>query len=148
MFLNQRPIDVPRLSRAINEVYRSLNAGLIKSNQYPSFILNLSVPSGEFDVNVTPDKKLVLFHREQDLVQFIQTALFELFEGASHSYEAQSIAPSKSGSFVDEDDLVLAQPQVLPGQKSLLDNIYESAPVSPTAAMVCGALFLQSAFSA
>jgi DNA mismatch repair protein PMS2 len=72
MFLNQRPIQVPRLFRAINEVYRSLNAGLIKSNQFPAFILSLTIPEGEFDVNVTPDKKLIMFHREKEIVAFLQ----------------------------------------------------------------------------
>jgi len=55
LYLNKRPVDVPKLSKVFNEVYKSFNTG----SAYPIFVLNLTMPFNAYDVNVTPDKRQV-----------------------------------------------------------------------------------------
>jgi DNA mismatch repair protein PMS2 len=65
-FLNKRPVDVPKLAKAINEVYRQYNM-----HQYPIYFLNVSMATSTYDVNVTPDKRQIMFHDESSLVEVI-----------------------------------------------------------------------------
>ncbi|GLD96747.1 hypothetical protein PINS_up005430 [Pythium insidiosum] len=51
-FINQRPFDLPRLTKALNDVWRQF-----EMKQKPACVLNMSLPPQEFDVNVTPDKR-------------------------------------------------------------------------------------------
>jgi len=48
-FLNGRPVDLPRITRLVNEVWR-----LYEMKHKPAAILNLQAPPGSYDVNVTP----------------------------------------------------------------------------------------------
>jgi DNA mismatch repair protein PMS2 len=71
-FINRRPVDMPRVARAINESFRRF---ALTSNASPAFVLSLSVPPGTFDVNLSPDKRVVMLHREQQLVIALQQHL-------------------------------------------------------------------------
>ena len=75
LFLNTRPVDVPKLSKAINEVYRQYNA-----HQHPIYFLNIQLPPTAFDVNVTPDKRCIMFHNESALVEIVKARLKDLLE--------------------------------------------------------------------
>jgi len=75
LFLNRRPIEHQKIVRTINEVYRSLNPGIQRGGQYPAFALCLDMPPEEYDVNVTPDKKMVFFTKESQLLQLIQARI-------------------------------------------------------------------------
>lgn len=77
VFLNNRPVDMPRLVRAVNESFRrsSTTAG----NASPAFVLFLSVPPGSFDVNLSPDKRAVMLHREAEVVRAVQRATDEIW---------------------------------------------------------------------
>jgi hypothetical protein len=65
-----------------------------------------------------------------------QNTLLKLFQGASHSYETQAIAPSRTGSFVDEevDDLPVTPSK----KKSLFMPLYseDDGPTDTGADMV------------
>ncbi|CAN0514066.1 unnamed protein product, partial [Ectocarpus sp. 8 AP-2014] len=52
LYLNGRPVDLPKFTRAVSEVWRAY-----EMKQKPAFILDLRLPPGTFDVNVTPDKR-------------------------------------------------------------------------------------------
>jgi len=69
-FLNKRPVDVPKLAKAINEVYRQYNM-----HQYPIYFLNISMATSAYDVNVTPDKRQIMFHNEAGLVEVMSCSL-------------------------------------------------------------------------
>ncbi|KAJ0397999.1 hypothetical protein P43SY_004060 [Pythium insidiosum] len=51
-FINHRPFDLPRLTKALNDVWRQF-----EMKQKPACVLDISLPPNEFDVNVTPDKR-------------------------------------------------------------------------------------------
>ncbi len=54
LFLNGRPVDILKVTKAINEVWRQY-----EMKHKPAYILDLQLPAGSFDINVTPDKREV-----------------------------------------------------------------------------------------
>ncbi|CAI5492775.1 unnamed protein product [Closterium sp. Naga37s-1] len=73
-FLNGRLVDLPRLSKLLNELYRSFN-----SLQFPAAFLNVSLSADAYDVNVTPDKRKVFLHSEAALLSGLRAALSEFY---------------------------------------------------------------------
>lgn len=88
-YINGRPWEAGRVSRAFNEVYKSFN-----SNHFPFIIADFRLPTDSYDVNVSPDKRTIFLHEESRLIEKVKQALEELFapsratflvNGASHS---------------------------------------------------------------
>nr|WJN24954.1 mismatch repair protein [Pseudozyma thailandica] len=88
-YINGRPWEAGRVSRAFNEVYKSFN-----SNYYPFVVADFRLPTDSYDVNVSPDKRTIFLHEESRLIEKVKEALEELFapsratflvNGASHS---------------------------------------------------------------
>lgn len=88
-YINGRPWEAGRVSRAFNEVYKSFN-----SNHFPFVIADFRLPTDSYDVNVSPDKRTIFLHEESRLIEKVKEALDELFapsratflvNGASHS---------------------------------------------------------------
>jgi DNA mismatch repair protein PMS2 len=52
--VNGRPIEWPRLSRGVNEVWRTF-----EMKHKPAFVLDVTVDRDDVDVNVAPDKREV-----------------------------------------------------------------------------------------
>ena len=55
LYINRRPVDIPNLSRAVNQTFRQYNTG----GQMPIFFLNIDTQTNKYDINVTPDKRKV-----------------------------------------------------------------------------------------
>ncbi|RCN36942.1 DNA mismatch repair protein [Ancylostoma caninum] len=81
IYVNQRPVDYPKICRVINEVYQQYNR-----SQYPTLVLYIGVPPGEIDVNVTPDKRMVFFEREKELLALIRSSFLATFHPLLGSY--------------------------------------------------------------
>nr|WJN24953.1 mismatch repair protein [Pseudozyma pruni] len=88
-YINGRPWEAGRVSRAFNEVYKSFH-----SNHFPFVIADFRLPTDSYDVNVSPDKRTIFLHEESRLIEKVKEALEELFapsratflvNGASHS---------------------------------------------------------------
>ena len=62
-YVNGRPCDMPKLQKAVNEVYKSFNA-----TQFPLVIADVQLPTEGVDVNVSPDKRTVLLGSEGNLI--------------------------------------------------------------------------------
>lgn len=50
--MNRRPVDLSGVTKAVNEAWREF-----EMSHKPAFIIDLQLPTGSFDVNVTPDKR-------------------------------------------------------------------------------------------
>lgn len=72
--INKRPVIHKRLSKVINEVYRSFN-----TTQSPMFVLDLQLGPHFLDVNVTPDKRSVMVHTEELILDVIREELTEFY---------------------------------------------------------------------
>ncbi|KAL3233715.1 DNA mismatch repair protein PMS1 [Nakaseomyces bracarensis] len=75
IFINKRPIDYLSVVKCCNEVYRSYN-----NVQYPMFILDFQLKSELLDINITPDKRTVILHNEQSVIDILREALIEYYD--------------------------------------------------------------------
>jgi DNA mismatch repair protein PMS2 len=71
LYLNGRPWDSSRIVRAFNEVYKSFN-----SNQYPLVVANFSIGGDRYDVNVSPDKRTLFLHDENEIIDGLKVRAF------------------------------------------------------------------------
>ncbi|KAI9007779.1 hypothetical protein DFJ74DRAFT_374504 [Hyaloraphidium curvatum] len=90
-WVNRRPCELPKFSRAINESYR-----LFSQQQYPMVFLDVVLPPDSYDVNVSPDKRTILLHDETTLVEALKAAMTDVFERSGTEY--QSTQAHGSGS--------------------------------------------------
>lgn len=83
-FVNGRPSDQPFIQKAINLAYRERGY-----TGYPPFAIFIDVAPGQFDVNLSPDKRKVKLLDEKDICQSILDMLasccLQVSEGVSAS---------------------------------------------------------------
>ncbi|CCK68952.1 ATP-binding mismatch repair protein KNAG_0B05200 [Huiozyma naganishii CBS 8797] len=75
LYINKRPIEYPQLLKNCNDVYRSFN-----NVQYPFILLNFQVDTRLIDINVTPDKRTVLLHNEQYVIDLFREHLLVYYQ--------------------------------------------------------------------
>ncbi|KAI0461505.1 hypothetical protein LJB42_000803 [Komagataella kurtzmanii] len=78
-FINGRPVDLAQLSKKINEAYKTFN-----HLQYPMVVLNLKLDPNYLDINVTPDKRTIIIHHEDQVLESLIDALVNEFNSQSH----------------------------------------------------------------
>lgn len=81
--INRRPVELPKLTKALNEVYRTHSA----TGQVAMAVLDIKMPPEVVDVNVTPDKRTVLLHCEKTFFAGIKEAFAQALEPARSTYE-------------------------------------------------------------
>ena len=67
MFINQRPVDLSKVTRTMNETWRQF-----EMKNKPAFFLNFVLPTGSVDINVTPDKREVFLTREKEILAILR----------------------------------------------------------------------------
>ncbi|OBZ74664.1 Mismatch repair endonuclease PMS2 [Grifola frondosa] len=89
-YVNGRPCNPSKVQKAFNEVYRTFNA-----NQTPFIVADFILPTDSCDVNVSPDKRTILLHSENNLVNALKIALEQAFAPSRSTYvvNSQSQAP-------------------------------------------------------
>mmetsp|Transcript_806 Transcript_806/g.2602 ORF Transcript_806/g.2602 Transcript_806/m.2602 type:complete len:867 (-) Transcript_806:3425-6025(-) len=75
IFVNGRPVDFPRLTRACNEAYRKFC-----SANHPVLILSFNSEDARIDANLQPDKRKVTFRSERALVDATAELLADTWE--------------------------------------------------------------------
>ncbi|CAK9200839.1 unnamed protein product [Sphagnum jensenii] len=107
-YVNGRPVDLPKISRLLNELYRSFN-----STQCPMAVLNIMLPTQSYDVNVTPDKRKVFLHMEADFIVSLRTALESVYAPDKYKYALNNVNPGglnkKMSAAALDHGLVLCQ---------------------------------------
>lgn len=78
-FVNRRWIQNRMISYATEEAYQ----GMLMTGKHPIVILNISLPSGDIDVNVHPTKREIKFRKESDIFLAVQRAVRETLIGYS-----------------------------------------------------------------
>ncbi|ODV84099.1 hypothetical protein CANARDRAFT_224674 [[Candida] arabinofermentans NRRL YB-2248] len=73
-FVNRRPVNLTRFSKAVNEIYKMFN-----HLQSPVIILNIELDPLFVDVNVTPDKRTVMLHNENLIIEQLKEELNCIF---------------------------------------------------------------------
>lgn len=85
-FVNGRPVDMPKVGKLVNELYRGAN-----SRQYPIAIMNFAIPPRAFDVNVTPDKRKIFLSDEGSILHSLREALEKIYSSNYASYAVNSL---------------------------------------------------------
>lgn len=78
-FVNGRPCGLPQFAKTFNEVYKSYNF-----SQSPFILADIRLDTNMYDVNVSPDKRSILLHDQNHLLDSLRAALVELFD--QHDY--------------------------------------------------------------
>lgn len=134
-YVNGRPVDMPKVSKLINELYRSSN-----SKQYPIAIMNFIIPTTTYDVNVTPDKRKIFFSDEGSLMLSLREAVEKIYIPHQCSYSVNRIKERKKetdtfelDAYHENQDSLAAYKHLSPegggqkeaacGQKRIADDI-------------------------
>ncbi|XP_020574712.1 DNA mismatch repair protein PMS1 isoform X2 [Phalaenopsis equestris] len=88
-YINGRPVDMPKVSKLLNEVYKSSN-----SKQYPIAIMNFIIPATYYDVNVTPDKRKVFISDEGSIMISLRAEIEKIYSPHQCSYSINNITKS------------------------------------------------------
>ncbi|KAL6858513.1 DNA mismatch repair protein MutL [Trichoderma novae-zelandiae] len=101
-FVNGRPCSLPQLAKAFNEVYRSYN-----NSQSPFIFADVQLDTMLYDVNVSPDKRSILLHDQNILLDTLRASLSQLFDTHEDSI---SIATSTQGAKLQSSHAKLTKP--------------------------------------
>lgn len=74
-FVNGRPCLLPQFAKTFNEVYRSYSC-----SQSPFIFANLQLDTHMYDVNVSPDKRSIMLHDQQPLLDALRASLIALLD--------------------------------------------------------------------
>lgn len=85
-FVNGRPVDMPKVSKLVNELFRSSS-----SKQFPIVILNFTIPATSYDVNVTPDKRKIFYSDEDALMLSLRAEIEKIYISPGFSYPVNRI---------------------------------------------------------
>lgn len=114
-YVNGRPVDMPKVTKLINELYKSAN-----SRQYPIAIMNFTIPTNAYDVNVTPDKRKIFFSDESSLMVCLREAIEGIYSPSQCTYSINRIdEPKKETDTIvmdAPDDEPLSSPHLLSPQ--------------------------------
>ncbi|KAG9443779.1 hypothetical protein H6P81_015119 [Aristolochia fimbriata] len=80
-YVNGRPVDMPKISKLLNELYKNAN-----SRQYPMAIMDFIIPTNAYDVNVTPDKRKIFFSDEDSVMRSLREAIGNIYSPSQCSY--------------------------------------------------------------
>jgi len=113
LFINNRPIHSLSLSFAVQEAYGTT----LSLHAHPFYLLHLSIPSSEVDVNVHPQKKEVRLHGEHLVRYALKTAVKGALGGVQEardpvpytlsfpSFTLTSLPSSFSPEFAKQEEL-------------------------------------------
>ncbi|PWN21887.1 DNA mismatch repair protein MutL [Microstroma glucosiphilum] len=98
LYINGRPWDSLKVTKAFNEIYRQFNG-----SQYPVVVADFTLPTDSYDVNVSPDKRTIFLHDEQQLVEALKTGLDNLFAPSRGTLAVNtSFMPSQAAAFTQQ----------------------------------------------
>lgn len=74
------------MAKTLNEVWRQY-----EMKQKPACVLNFHLPLGDYDVNVTPDKRETFVKHEAELIDAFKTGLNKLYEPSRGTFTVQPL---------------------------------------------------------
>jgi DNA mismatch repair protein PMS2 len=81
-YVNGRPCNLSKVQKAFNEVYRSFSV-----NQSPFLLVDIILPTENCDINVSPDKRTIFIHSEENLVAGLKACLEETFASSRSTFD-------------------------------------------------------------
>lgn len=93
-FVNSRPCGLPQISKAFNEVYKSYNV-----TQSPFIFADIRLDPNAYDVNVSPDKRTILLHEQNALLDALKQSLNDLFDSHEQTVPQSTLPAAKLSTF-------------------------------------------------
>lgn len=93
-FVNGRPCSLPQFAKVFNEVYRSYN-----SSQVPFILADIQLDTHMYDVNVSPDKRSILLHDQNHLLESVRSTLVDLFDTQDHTVPVSQLMRTPKVAF-------------------------------------------------
>jgi DNA mismatch repair protein PMS2 len=93
-FVNSRPCGLPQVAKAFNEVYKSYNG-----SQSPFIFANIELDTHMYDVNVSPDKRTILLHDQNRMLENLKEALIALFESQDYTVPISQLPTQKQPAY-------------------------------------------------
>ncbi len=93
--INGRPVDLPKLTRVIADVWRNFESVEL-SKKRAACIIGLYLPNSMFDVNVSPDKREVFFSSESEICDLVRDGLFKLWSSQTEGTFTANIVHRES----------------------------------------------------
>jgi DNA mismatch repair protein PMS2 len=92
--INGRPVDIPKVSKRLNEVWRTFGG-----QKRPSCVLQFTLPNDAFDINLSPDKREVMLTQETEICDIIQEGITKLWASQTEGkFTANSISGQETTS--------------------------------------------------
>lgn len=93
-FVNARPCGLPQVAKAFNEVYKAYNG-----TQSPFIFANIELDTHLYDVNVSPDKRTILLHDQNRMLENLKEALTALFESQDYTVPISQLPAQKQPTY-------------------------------------------------
>lgn len=119
-FVNGRPSDMPKVSKLLNELYRSSN-----SKQYPIAIMDFTIPTRACDINVTPDKRKIFFSDENSILQALREGLLQIYSSTNVCFSLNKVDDCKNESPSADKSSPLTKisaPDISPEETTMVDD--------------------------
>ncbi|KAJ8670796.1 hypothetical protein QAD02_002055 [Eretmocerus hayati] len=85
-YVNGRPCDPAKISKLINHIYHKYN-----NKQYPFVFLNIKLKKNCTDINVTPDKRTILFTQENLILAAIKASFDKAWNIAQGTFTIKTL---------------------------------------------------------
>jgi len=100
--INGRPVDLPSVSRLLGDVWRMFDptsstegggeSTTTTGRRRPACVLAFTLPNNLYDVNLSPDKREVMFTEEAAMSELLRDGLMELWSSQSEGkFEANEV---------------------------------------------------------
>ncbi len=127
LFVNQRLVEHPALARKVKAVFGSL----LEPRSEPVFILNLTLPPSEVDVNIHPRKQTVAFADELAVLALIESATLQALSQHDLTYHYQPL-PTTADSLHDGSGIAGQDRTASPATRQQLKQVVEPWHLSLT----------------
>ncbi|XP_035729807.1 mismatch repair endonuclease PMS2-like [Vespa mandarinia] len=91
-YVNGRPCDLAKINKLINHIYHKYN-----NKQYPFIFLNLKLNQECADINVTPDKRTILFTHEKIILASVKFNLIKKWESVQGNFTVKTLTELNFG---------------------------------------------------
>ncbi|KAK9895469.1 DNA mismatch repair protein MutL [Cystobasidium minutum MCA 4210] len=92
LFVNGRPFEAKAITKAFNEVFKSY-----APQHFPSIVADFELATDSYDVNVSPDKRSIFLHSEQNLIEALKTALDAFYSPSRATFSMDATNMTRVG---------------------------------------------------
>ncbi|GLC44959.1 hypothetical protein PLESTB_000668600 [Pleodorina starrii] len=139
IFLNGRPVDLPKAARVLNDSFKSLSSPAHAASCRPMALLAVTLAASDVDVNVTPDKRRVFMAAEDRLTTLLGQALHALWEPSRCTFAVnQPLTQAGTAGGGGGGSLLVTAPQRGGARQQQLNVLRRPATATAAAAAAAG----------